>query len=221
VNREVARAVSGRLPTRFLRHYARNKIVFDPIYEAVEQLLRSQGHPLFDLGCGVGLLPFYLRECGQTFPIAGLDHDQSKVAIARDVAQAYEAIEFRTGDAREPVPPGVNVTALDVLHYFTDDEQARIVESIAGAIPPGGVAIVRDCVRDGSLRYRLTVLQESFSRVIQWLKAERLHFATRDAIVAPFARRGFAVEIKPMWGLLPFNNYLFVFKRPRSGMTNE
>jgi 2-polyprenyl-3-methyl-5-hydroxy-6-metoxy-1,4-benzoquinol methylase len=221
VNRDAARTISGRLPTPFLRHYARNKMIFDPVYAAVEERLRGQTHPLFDLGCGVGLLPFYLRELGLTFPVAGIDHDEGKIAVARDIAvRNYGALDFRTGDARAAIPAGRNVTAIDVLHYFKDEEQDAIVESIAAAIPPGGVAIVRDCVRDGSLRYRLTVIQESFSRLIRWLKAERLNFATRETIVGPFERRGFTVETKPMWGLLPYNNYLFVFKRPGSGTMN-
>jgi 2-polyprenyl-3-methyl-5-hydroxy-6-metoxy-1,4-benzoquinol methylase len=221
VNREAVRRISRQLPTRFLRHYAQGKIASDPVYEAVANELRGQSRPLFDLGCGIGLLPFYLRECGLTFPIEGVDHDASKIAVGRTVAATYAGIELRTGDARQGIPRGSNVTAIDVLHYFTGAEQCQIVDAIAEAIPPGGVAIVRDCVRDGSLRYRLTVLQESFSRAIRWLKAERLNFATRETIVSPFERRGFAVDVRPLWGFLPYNNYLFVFRRSPSGTTNE
>ena len=36
--------------------------------------------------------------------------------------------------------------------------------------------IIRDGIRDGSLRYRLTYAQETLSRVGGWLKAERLRF---------------------------------------------
>lgn len=220
MNREAARRVADQLPTHFLRGYARGKIRTDPVYDAVEQSLRGSSDPLFDLGCGVGLLGFYLRECEVKTPLIGIDHDAKKIGVARALAGRYENLEFRTGDAREPIPGGMNVTAIDVLHYFSEADQARILENIAQAIPAGGVAVVRDCVRDGSLRYYLTWAQESFSRAIRWLKAERLHFPTRETIVSPFAQRGFAVEVKPFWGLWPYNNYLFVFRRPSSGMTN-
>lgn len=207
-------------PTRFLRAYARGKLRSDPMYGAVaEVLLQAQSAPLFDLGCGVGLLAFYLREAGIAVPIVGLDHDGSKIRAAAAIARRYSGIEFKTGDARERVPPGMNVAALDILHYFTDAEQDRILESIAAAIPPGGVAVIRDGVRDESLRFRLTVAQETFSRVIRWLKAERLHFPTRDRIAAPFRRLGFSEEVTPMWGNTPFNNYLFVFRSPGGGTT--
>ena len=108
-----------------------------------------------------------------------------------------------------------------MLHYFTEAEQDAIVESIAAAIPPGGIALIRDAVRDESMRYRLTAAQEAFSRAVRWLKAERLNFPTADQIAAPFRRRGFVEEVLPMWGRTPFNNYLFVFRRPGSGTTNE
>ncbi|HEX6177847.1 MAG TPA: class I SAM-dependent methyltransferase, partial [Thermoanaerobaculia bacterium] len=200
--------------------YTRGKLRSDPMYPAVLARLRSHAAPIFDLGCGVGLLAFFLREEGVHAPVIGVDHDESKVAAARAIAQRYSGLEFRVGDARDAIPAGMNVAALDVLHYFTDDEQERIVDNIARAVPPGGVAVIRDAVRDGSLRYRLTAAQETFSRAVRWLKAERLNFPTRERIAAPFRRRGFSEDVVPMWGKTPFNNYLFVFSRPADGTTN-
>ena len=79
--------------------------------------------------------------------------------------------------------------------------------------------IIRDGIRDGSLRYRLTYAQETLSRAGGWLKAERLHFPTRASIES--AMNGdFREEVMPMFGRTPFNNYLFVFRRASSGTTN-
>ncbi len=220
MNRDEARRIADRLPTRFLRSYALGKLRFDPVYEAVEQRLRGHKLPIFDLGCGVGLLAFYLRDRGLAVPLTGVDHDEKKVAVAQAIAGSDSTVQFRRGDARDAIPHGMSVTAIDVLHYFSDDEQRRILDAIAEAVPPDGVAIIRDAVRDGSLRYRMTAIQESFARAIRWLKADRLNFPLRDAIVAPFAQRGFSIEMTPLWGRTPFNNYLFVFRRPPSGMTN-
>ena len=214
---DAAKRVAGQLPTRFLRGYAAAKLRSDPVYDAVVSRLRGSTQALFDLGCGTGILEIYLRELGFSMPISGIDHDERKITIAASIAARYTGLQFRVADAREPVPRGMNVVALDVLHYFRDEEQSRIVESIASAIPEGGMAIIRDAVRDGSLRYRLTAAQETFSRVIRWLRAERLNFPTRDAVAEPFRRRGFSEEIIPLWGRTPFNNYLFVFSRAGSG----
>jgi SAM-dependent methyltransferase len=191
------------------------------VYEAALDALRAARGPLLDIGCGVGLLGFYLREHGFTEAVTGIDHDAAKIAIAREIAARYPALDFKTGDARDAFPQAMNVAALDVLHYFREHEQDDILRRIAAAIPPGGIAIIRDAVRDGSLRYRLTAAQETFSRVIRWLKAERLKFPTAEQVVAPFRAAGFGVDVRPLWGRTPFNNYLFVFRRPGSGMTNE
>ena len=218
---DAASRVARLYPTHFLRGYVRGKLRSDPMYRAVADRLRDHTAPLYDLGCGAGVLAFYLRQCGFEFPIVGVDHDQRKVSAAREIGQHFEGLEFKTGDARDAVPQAMNVAALDVLHYFTDAEQAAILESIAVAVPAGGIALIRDAVRDNSLRYRLTAAQETFSRVIRWLKAERLNFPTVDRIAEPFRRRGFSEEVVPMWGRTPFNNYLFVFRRSSDGITNE
>jgi hypothetical protein len=77
--------------------------------------------------------------------------------------------------------------------------------------------IIRDAIRDGSWRYRFTYAQEMFSRLVRWLRAERLHFPARDDVTSPFAK--FDVEVMPLYGRTPFNNYLFVFKRSKDGIT--
>ena len=72
----------------------------------------------------------------------------------------------------------MNVMALDILHYFTESEQGKILESIAEAIPPGGIAIIRDAVRDGSIRYKLTAAQDALTEKV----AARYPKLTEDEI---------------------------------------
>ncbi len=216
---DVEERVARQFRSRFLRSYSRSKLRNDPAYNAVLQHLETVSTPLYDIGCGIGLLEFFLRENGWTAPITAIDHDQRKIASAQEVATHYRDLSFWSGDARDPVPHGFSVAALDVLHYFTETEQQAILDSIADAVAPGGVVLIRDAVRDSSMRYRMTAIQERFSRAIRWLKAERLHFPTREMVEGPFRSRGFAVEVTPLWGATPFNNYLFVFRRPTDGTT--
>jgi SAM-dependent methyltransferase len=210
---DVANRVAARYPTRFLRGYVRSKIRTDPVYAAVFERLRDSAQPLLDVGCGIGILPRYLRERGFTAPIRGVDHDERKIAIARSVVPDAE---LRTGDARTAIDGGGTVVLIDLLHYFTSEEQARL---LAAAAAHAATVIIRDGIRDGSWRYRVTYAQEMFSRAVRWLRAERLHFPTRDDVIQPFA--GFAVEVVPLYARTPFNNYLFVFRRSAAGTTNE
>jgi SAM-dependent methyltransferase len=216
---DVYAQVADRFTSRFLRSYTRSKLRHDPVYRAVLERLRGSSAPLFDIGCGIGLLEFFLRESGFANPIIGIDHDPRKVTEANRISASYRDLEFRTGDARDPIPAGNNVALLDVLHYFSFEDQARILNNAAVAAAGGGVVIIRDAIRDGTLRYRMTVLQERFSRAIRWLRAERLNFPTDSQIRKPF--EGFVEEVVPMWGGTPFNNYLFVFRRSADGMTKR
>lgn len=207
MSREVAARVAGRYPTRFLRYYVRSKIASDPLYDAVFERLRETCDPILDVGCGAGFLALYLRERGVTAHIRGIDHDGGKIAIARRAGG--ESVSFEIGDARDAGEWPGTILMLDLLHYFDSAAQRRL---LANAAVHANTIIVRDAISDGSWRYRLTYAQESLARAIGWLKAERLHFAARETILAPF--EGFASEVVPLWGRTPFNNYLFVFRRP-------
>jgi SAM-dependent methyltransferase len=208
-------SIASRYPTGVLRSYVRLKIASDPAYNAVFEVLRGSSTPLLDLGCGVGVLALYLRERGFTAPIVGIDHDRRKIEVARRVAGNDASLSFRLGDARTPPEFRGDVVLLDVLHYFSDADQSRILQNATGA---GGAVIIRDGIRDGSFRYRLTYAQETLARLGGWLKAERLNFPTREAIERPL-NGDFREEVTPMYGRTPFNNYLFVFSRSSGDMT--
>ena len=207
-------AIASRYPRRFYRQYVGIKLATDPVYNAVWQHLRDSKLPVIDIGCGVGILAMYLRERGFSAPICGIDHDARKIEIAQRVA-ASDGVTFRVGDARSPIEGPATIVMIDVLHYFTSGDQAAILSNAARA---GGMVVIREGIRDGSLRYRLTYAQELFARAGGWIKAERLHFPTREAIESSFDGE-FTHELKPMFGHSPFNNYLFVFKRPSAGTT--
>jgi SAM-dependent methyltransferase len=210
---DVASRIAARYPSGFLRAYVRAKVRIDPVYAAVFERINDSTDPLLDVGCGVGVLAAYLRARGFVAPIRGIDHDERKIAVATVVV--HDAT-FEVGDARSTIATEGTVVLLDLLHYFRSGDQAAILAAVAANAK---TVIIRDAVRDGSWRYRLTYAQETFSRAVRWLRAERLHFLTREEIVRPFAR--FEAEIVPLYGKTPFNNYLFVFRRSNSGITNE
>lgn len=213
--KDVANRLSRLFDDRYLRHYVYWKVRTDPAYAAVVNHLRAHdGQPLLDLGCGIGALAFFLREHGIDAPILGIDYDERKINAAQDVAARYRALDFRHGDARDPLPDGRNVIILDVLQYFHDDDQQRVLANVARTVPPGGIAIVRQGIRDDSWRHRVTRAADTFARATRWMRAERLNFPSREQMTAAFA--GFETEITPLWGRTPFNNYLFVFRKVSS-----
>lgn len=213
---EAARRLASLYDRRDVQSYVRWKVKGDPAYAAILHRLRDDDAPLIDLGCGVGILPFFLREHGFRAPIIGVDFDARKIDIARRAATRYRDVDFIVADARQELPRDHNVVMLDLLHYLDGATQQQILANVARV---ANLVILRQGVRDSSWRYRMTAAVDAFARTIRWMRAETLHYPTRDDVAGAFG--GFTSEIVPLWGRTPYNNYLFVFRRSASpGMTN-
>lgn len=218
MSRSVARTIARHFQSRGLRAYAKAKIGADPVYGAALERFRQTDLPILDVGCGIGLLGFYLREAGLTNQLVGIDLDAGKVAAGLAVArQHYDGIDLMAGDVRNELADFSGAVALlDVVHYLTDEEQGQLLAAAAERVAPGGMVVIRECINDGSWRYRATYAEEWFARAIGWLRVPRLNFPSLLTITREFESRGFRSEISPLWGRTPFNNYLLVFTRPQT-----
>jgi SAM-dependent methyltransferase len=195
-----------------LYYYAIGKIALDPAYRAAVAILRDSQHPLLDLGCGMGLLASYLRANGHRAPILGLDVDQRKIQVAQEVL-AGERERFRADDAMNFPTHSGDIVMLDVLHYFSDEEQRRLLEKIAVSIAPRGVALIRLALNESNWRFAATKFEEWFVHFSRWIPNCGWNFPTREEVLLPFSEGGFVGDVRPMWGLTPFNSYLFAFRR--------
>lgn len=206
--------VAARFGERWLRIYAGRKLRSDPIFPAAFELFGNSGQSLVDVGCGVGLLAFYLRERDFLAPITGLDSDGRKIERARAVAEgAYRDLDFIEQDVSAPIASTGNIALFDLLHYLRPGDQARLLERLAARVAPGGMLVIRDCPRDGTTRFWLTHLAERFAQTTTWNINAALHFPTREQIFAAFDEEQFSRSVAPLWGRTPFNNHLFIFRR--------
>ena len=200
-------------PWSNLYYYAHGKIALDPAYPLVARALKDSPRPLLDIGCGMGLLAAYLRASAHQAPIVGMDVDAEKISLAQNIL-GRENVSFHAGDALAtfPVHSG-DVVMLDVLHYFTDEEQQQLLEKMAASVAPGGQILIRVTLNEPTLRFALTRLEEWFVKFSRWIPTSGSNFPTRDEVAAPFRRAGFQEDIRPMWGITPFNSYLFTYRR--------
>ncbi|HEY2801682.1 MAG TPA: class I SAM-dependent methyltransferase [Chthoniobacterales bacterium] len=207
--------VARRYGELWLRFYVGRKLRSDPIFTTAFGLLGESRETLIDVGCGVGLLPFYLRERGFRAPIVGLDRDGRKIARAREAVgrAGYRDLEFVEENATEISERRGNIVLFDLLHYLPPDEQARLLERLVPRLAPGGMLVIRDCPRDDNARFWLTYLAERFAQTTTWIVAAPLHFPTRELIFSPFPPNEFSRSVEPLWGRTPFNNHLFIFRR--------
>jgi 2-polyprenyl-3-methyl-5-hydroxy-6-metoxy-1,4-benzoquinol methylase len=207
--------VASHFRRRWLRHYVLGKLRQDRIYPTAYELLRSSAAPILDVGCGVGLLAFYLRERGGRQPVLGLDVDARKIRCGAEIAAGpYRDVELRFHDVSKTVPDfSGNIALFDVLHYLPPAKQAALLTRLADCVEPGGMLIIRDCPRDAGPRYWITWLAERFAQAISWNLQAALHFPTRAGIDEAFGATEFERESRPLWGASPFNNHIFIFRR--------
>src|SRR3954471_22980326 len=109
-----------KFPFIIPRCYVMGKVLADPLYPAVLDVLRQTREPLLDVGCGMGVLAFYLRERGWQPPCTGVDVDPKKIALAQRLKHQWSgALDFRAADAIEGLPQhSGSVTLLDMLQYL-------------------------------------------------------------------------------------------------------
>ncbi len=205
----------GRLWDRF---YAPAKLGSDPVYGAVTRELdgTALSLPVLDVGCGIGLLAFYLREAGFTPDVTGFDYDAGKIHSASGMSErsGHRGLRFMTGDARSEMPEfSGHVVILDILQFFTQPEQALLLTQAAARVAPGGKLIIRSCLRDDSQRFRVTVAGDWLAKLTFWMKAGPVCYPDRALFESTLGSAGLKVRVEPLWGGTPFNNHLIVAER--------
>ena len=223
--REIAGRLSGHFRSlgdfwsKWFAHYTRIKVRTDPAYEAIWEELEGGDGDVLDIGCGLGLLSFYLRERGYSGGLLGIDYDAKKISAAKVVSENYYGgvVGFSTGDARESLPEFTgSVTILDILQYFDAGQQEALLRSVASKVANGGKLLIRGGLRSPGWRFRATQAGDLFSKITFWTAAP-VHYPTAESIRVVLEDCGLSGEIRPLWGRTPFNNYLAVFSRKSKG----
>lgn len=212
--RAVSNRIGARFPRRWQRSYVGSKLRADPAFAAIAALMEGRQLPVLDVGCGMGLLAFFLRECGFQSEYLGLDLDSRKILTARQLAGDNRATQFREGNALDLPAFTGDVVLLDVLHYLSRAEQQVLLTELAARVAPGGMLILRNVLREPGWRFRVTVVEEYLIHAMRWMRVGASHFPSREEIAQPLAAAGLVLEIRPLWGNTPFNSYLIVARRP-------
>lgn len=214
-HRAVARRIADRFQRPWHRDYVRNKLRFDPVYAAVATIVAADPSPVLDVGCGLGLLGFYLRERGVRVGYRGLDFDAKKIAIAREVSTRTGLdLAFDDGDADKLPPFNGHIALLDVLHYLPASVQQRLLREAAARVAPGAALILRNVLRERGWRFRATVWEEYFLYATRWMRSPAVHYPEREEIETPLRAAGLEPDVRPLWGNTPFNSFMIVARRP-------
>jgi uncharacterized protein (DUF2062 family) len=198
--------------------FARGKLRGDPVYRALLQPgVLPVGGTLVDIGCGTGLALSLLREAPPRFDrLIGIELRARAARTARQVLEGYA--EIIDGDAREmPLPPCRAVLVLDVLHMIDRAGQERIVERIAGALEPGGAAIIREADPAGGAGFLAVRAGNRFKALVTGNWSQVFAFRTQQEWAALLRRHGLHVDVQPAGAGTPFANLLLIGRRAPGG----
>ena len=211
-------------------HYVRIKLAVDPIARLIADVEGERDAALgevLDIGTGRGQLPILLLELGRATRAHGVDWDRTKIMHARRAAEetstglpaalaTFEAEDARTFQAAS----ADTVLLIDLLHYFSIDEQNTILDHAADHVRPGGRLLVREADTERGWRSIATLIEEKFFTAVRFNRGERVRFRPAREIVSRLEARGFSCDVVPAWGSTPFSNVLVVARAPAASSEN-
>jgi 2-polyprenyl-3-methyl-5-hydroxy-6-metoxy-1,4-benzoquinol methylase len=166
-----------------LEWYTRIKLRLEDNYKFFNDVI-PRSCTITDLGCGYGYLAFMLSMVSEGRIIKAFDYDQDKIEVARNCAINNERISFEVGDVTVVDLDPADVFILnDVLHYFPEKLQVKVIEKCIEKVNPDGMVIIRDSDRELNQRHQGTKLTEFFSTNFGFNKKEyKLDFVSRKMI---------------------------------------
>lgn len=200
-------------------NYVRIKLLTDPIAKLIADIAGDAQGALgrvFDIGTGRGQLPILLLELERATAAAGCDWDREKIERGVAAAALEPALEvsLQAGDARTTtIEAADTVLLVDLLHYFTVEEQDALLRRAAQAVLPGGRLIVREADTERGWRSRVTLLEERIFTFLRFNRGERVQFRSARDLSALLESEGLRVEVRPAWGKTPFSNVLILGQR--------
>ncbi len=188
------------------------RFVVAPVGPLEDELAGRSGRVL-SLGSGLCMLERYLAVQNPNLEFVGIDLDEDKVALIAETRHRSPRVTLRLGDATAIDEPAVYDTVLicDALHHFPAEMHARVAQSVAAALVPGGRVIVKDL--DVAPRWKY-----HWNRVHDRLVAgpEPIYCRPIDEMAEVFESAGLVVEAKRRLdhAVAPYAHYLITLRRP-------
>lgn len=202
---------------RWLQGYIQGKLLTDPVFDTALEIARAHNGRIVDLGCGLGLFGLWLRSHQIDAPYVGCDLGGWKIDAGRNVAAklGFSNIQLHEGDLLEfPLMPEDMICAFDILHYFPENLQSRLIHRLAEAARNGSVILIRNGMKGCGWRSYVTLIEEWWTRLSGWIHGGEIHFPELHSLVAEFQAGGCHVEYKPLWGNTPFSSFWLKVSAP-------
>jgi uncharacterized protein len=182
-----------------LEWYLKVKIRLEKDYELFHRHLPMEGQ-ITDIGCGYGFMSYMMSFLSENRTMTGIDYDKEKIETANHVAAKHDRISFLHGDVLNmELPVSKAFILADVLHYFPEDEQEKLIDCCVKKLEEGGVMMIRDGDRQMEQKHFGTRLSEFFSTRLGFNQTrgdeKKLYFTSKEKVMKILTDKGLEVEI--------------------------
>ncbi len=187
----------------------------DPAYALVLAKI-GEAREVLDLGAGIGLMEALFAARFPDRRIRGVEWDERKVAVARQLLDGLSATTIEHGDACEAAPGSPDaVLFIDMLHYMKPGVQRAMIERHAGSLASGGVLIVRELDKHPS-RWSITERIEQTAVRWGWNRGAGVEVLPVEEISSLLRGLGFGVHVRQSgWGVFSAN-VLIIATKPKT-----
>lgn len=173
---------------------------------------------VYDIGCGLGYLGYYLHYRDAQRKIIGIDYDDEKIAVAQNGYDKSEQLLFRYGDIRNLEIENADVVLYnDVLHYMSLEQQLQVLEKTVSNLNDDGLILIRDGITDLADRHSITKSTEKYStKIIKFNKTtdELSFFSSKDIFNFAKAQN---LKFEMVEQSKRTSNVLFILRKLRDG----
>ena len=161
---------------------------------------------IYDLGCGEGIVSFYLARSTPQRQVIGIDLDINKISRARPLPN----LKFIHADLTQINLHSASGCLLsDVLHHLSPRIQRQLLHQISRELKPGSVCVIKEINAADTIRSKL-------SRFWDWIfyPQDKIYYWRAQDLVKTMKQLGFKVKFTPAMPWFPGSTNLFVCIKP-------
>ena len=171
----------------------------------INSILPQKG-TIIDLGCGDGLVAYYLADHGPKRQVIGIDLDANKINQARSLKPRLKNLQFIVADiTKVDLRQAQGCLLSDVLHHLPKKRQFQLLQLISRQLKSGAVCLIKEADKSDFIRSHLT-------RLWDWLlyPHDKIHYWSAQTLIRTMRQLGFTVKSTPAMPWFPGSTNLFV-----------